>query len=267
MEVGALRRCRLVDLELPDGSLPGPAQGAPAHRSPSVGVIVKPSLGLVPGQVADVARAAIAGGATFVKDDETLGDPAWCPLQARVEAVANVLEPGVVYCANVTGPTASLLERARRAVDLGATGLLLNPFAMGLGALVALREAALGVPLLAHRAGSGPWARNAAFGATGAVLTRLTRLCGADYVIAGAYGGKLFETDAEVDANVAAARGPCGSARPAVVALGGGLGPDDVASQIARAGGGAVVVLLGTGAQRFAGGLEAGVRRAVSALR
>jgi len=267
MEVGAFRRCRMVDLELPDGALPGPALGIAAQPANSVGVIVKPSLGLAPHQAADVARVAVAGGATLIKDDETLGDPRWCPFEERVAAVAKVLEPGVVYCANVTGAPSSLVDRARRAVALGATGLLVNPFAMGLGALVALREEDLGVPILAHRAGSGSWARNDRFGATGAVLARLTRLCGADYVIAGAYGGKLFESDAEVDANVASAQEPYGSARPSIVALGGGLGPDDVARQLRRAGTGRFVVLLGTQAQRYPGGLEVAVRRAVSALR
>lgn len=285
-EVGALTQCRLVSLDLPDGLLPGPAVGAvggppflEALTTPivvnasqkslgrnGVGVIVKPSLGLAPHQVAEIARLAVAGGAALIKDDETMGDPPWCPLEERVAAVVKVLEPGVVYCANVTGPVESLLDRARRAVDLGATGLLVNPFAMGLGALLGLRRAELGVPLFAHRAGSGPWARNDRFGATGAVLARLTRLCGADYVIAGAYGGKLFETENEVDANVEAARGACGSARPAVVALGGGLGPDDVGHQVSRVGGRGVVVLLGTRAERYPGGLEAGVRKAVAVL-
>jgi len=265
MEAGALTRCRLVGLELPDGLLPGPAIGASDERA-TVGVIVKPPLGLSPPEVADVARAAVAGGAGFVKDDETLGDPPWCPLVDRVRAVVEVLEPGVVYCPNVTGPSATLLERARTAVDLGATGLLVNPFAQGLDGLVALREAALGVPLFAHRAGSGPWTRNPAFGPTGAVLARLLRLCGADYVVVGGFGGTLFETEGEVRANLDAVRGPCGSARPAVAALGGGLGPDDLRAQIEAAGGAGLLVLLGSRAHAFPSGLEAAVRRAVGCL-
>lgn len=263
-EARSLTRCRLVALELPDGLLPGPAFGATGGAV--VGVIVKPPLGLTPAEVAGVARVAIGGGARFVKDDETLGDPPWCPLAERVGAVAKVLEPGVVYCPNVTGPSATLLDRARRAVDLGATGLLVNPFAQGLGSLVALREAGLGVPLFAHRAGSGPWARNPGFGPTGAVLARLLRLCGADYAVVGGFGGALFETDAEVRANLAAVRDPCGSARPAVAAMGGGLGPDDVRAQVDAAGGGGLLVLLGSRAHAFGGGLEAAVRRAVSSL-
>jgi ribulose-bisphosphate carboxylase large chain len=264
MELRSLTRCRLVDLDVPPGLLPGPAFGATGPDA--VGVIVKPPLGLTPAQVAEVARAAIAGGATFVKDDEILGDRRSCPLLDRVRAVARALEPGVVYCPNVTGPATTLLERARAAVDLGATGLLVNPFAQGIASLLALRRADLGVPIFAHRAGSGPWARNADVGPTGAVLARLLRLCGADFVVAGAFGGTLFEDDDGVRANLEAARGPCGGARPAVAALGGGLGPGDVAAQLDAAGRGGLLVLLGSRAYALEGGLEAAVRAAVAQL-
>src|SRR5262249_1193616 len=150
---------------------------------------------------------------------------------------AGVLGKDVTYCANVNGPASSLVDRGRRAVGLGATGLLVSPFLQGLSGLLALRRAELGVPIPAPRAGSGALARNPAFGAAGSVLASLSRLCGADYVIAGAYGGKLFDTETEVAANIKAAREPLGSALPSTVVLGGGLGPGDVAAQAAAAGG------------------------------
>ncbi|MGH9190412.1 MAG: RuBisCO large subunit C-terminal-like domain-containing protein [Acidimicrobiales bacterium] len=265
METKAFSRCRLVDLELPDGYLPGPAIGA--ADTVDVGLIVKPSVGLGPAEVADVVRAAVAGGARLVKDDEVMGDPLWCPLEKRVAAVAEVLEPGVAYFANVTGPSPTLVERARRAVDLGSTGVMVNAFAQGLDSLVALRHAGLGVPVLAHRAGSGPMARNPTHGPSGAVLARLLRLVGADHVIVGAFGGKLFETDADVDTNLVAVRAPCGSARPSTALLGGGLGPADVAAQVERAGGTGLVVLLGSAAYAGTGGIQAAVAAAVEALR
>ena len=266
-ENAALSRCRLIDLEWPDGFLPGPAIGVAGQRSPvALGVIVKPSLGLAPAEVADVARAAVTGGATFIKDDELLGDPDWCPLDERVKAVAKVLEPGVVYCANVTGDGTTLVERARRVVGLGATGVMVNAFAQGVDGLLALRRADLGVPILAHRAGSGPIARNDRFGARGAVLAQMCRLCGADYCIVGAFGGALFESDDEVWANLDAVRDPCGSARPAVAVFGGGLGPDNLRNQVQLAGGSGLLMLLGSQAYGYPGGLEVGVRAAVSAL-
>lgn len=264
MELGRLACCRLVGLDLPDGLLPGPAFGAGDRDA--VGLIFKPALGLSPRKMGDVARAAVAGGARFLKDDEILGDRSSCPLAERVRAVAKALEPGVVYCPNVTGPPLTLLDRARTAVDSGATGLLVDPFAQGLGALLGLRAAGLGVPLFAHRAGSGPWARNPAFGPTGAVLARLLRLCGADYVIAGGFGGTLFESEEEVRANLLAIREPLGGARPSIAALGGGLGPHDVRRQLDAAGRGGLVVLLGSAAYRWPGGLEAALHAAVASL-
>ena len=271
MELAALERCRLVELHLPAGLLPGPRFGpelAPRDgRTAAVGVIVKPALGLSPAGVAASARAAIAGGAALVKDDEVLGDPPWCRLAERVSAVAAVLDGRAVYCPNVTGAHATLLARARQAVELGANGLMVCPFAQGLEALLALRDAELGVPIFAHRAGSGPLARNERFGASGAVLAMLTRACGADYVVAGGFGGSLFDTPADVRRNLAAIREPCGGARPSIPVVGGGAGPQTVVEQARGAAGRPVpLVMLGARAYRHPGGLEAGVRAAVRAL-
>jgi ribulose-bisphosphate carboxylase large chain len=266
-ESSAFSRCRLVGLDIPPGALPGPAFGS--RPEVVVGTIVKPSLGLRPAQVAEVVAAACDAGATVVKDDEKLASPPWCPLEERVEAVAAVLPPGVTYLANVTGPATDLLGRARRAVDLGATGLLVN-VAQGLASVLALRQESLGVPLFVHRAGSGPWCRNPDFGTTGAVLVRLLRLCGADYVIVGAFGGKLFDSEAEVSDNLRAATGPLGLAGPSWAVLGGGLGPAGVAEQVRRAtavvGGHGLVLLLGSQAYGGPGGLPAAVGAAVAAV-
>src|SRR5213080_291672 len=57
----AFTRCRLVELELPAGLLPGPAFAAPDEVL--VGAIVKPSLGLSSGEFASIAAALAAGGA------------------------------------------------------------------------------------------------------------------------------------------------------------------------------------------------------------
>jgi len=270
VETRAFTRCRLVGLELPDGLLPGPAFGAPSllpGRGAGVGVIFKPSLGLSPAECAAAADAAARGGAMLVKDDELLGDPPWCPLEERVRAVASVLHPSVVYCPNVTGPSTSLVDRARRVVELGATGVMVNAFAQGLDAVLALRDAALGVPVFAHRVGSGPLARGERFGASGAVLASLTRWCGADFVQVGAYGGKLFDTDDEVDAQLAAARSPLGTGvLPSVAVLGGGVSPANAASHASRAGGDGLLLLLGSAAYVDPRGVTASVRATVESL-
>ncbi|MGH9179134.1 MAG: RuBisCO large subunit C-terminal-like domain-containing protein [Acidimicrobiales bacterium] len=260
----SLTRCRLVGLDLTAGFLPGPSFPAPAGVG--VGAIVKPSLGLGPAAVAEIAGAAAAGGAVLVKDDEKLGDPPWCRLEERVTAVAAAVGRSVVYCANVTGPVESLVERAGRAVALGATGVMVNAFVMGLDAVRALRDAALGVPVFAHRVGSGPLARNERFGVAPAVLAGLTRLAGADYVIVGSFGGTLFETDEQVRASLDALRRPLDGGAAPVAVIGGGIGPDNARAQVEAAGGGGLLVLVGSAAYRHPGGLEAGVRATCEAV-
>ena len=261
VETRAFSRCRLVGLSLPDGLLPGPAFSPLAGVS--VGVIFKPSLGLSPSELAALATSLAAGGAVLIKDDELLGDPAWCPLFDRVRAVSAALHPLVIYTPNITGPSAGLVDRALRAVELGATGVMVNAFTQGLDSVLALRDAELGVPIFAHRVGSGPWVRNADFGVSGAVLCELTRLCGADFVQVGSYGGKLFDSDDEVDAQLSAARS---GSRPATAVIGGGVGPANARALADRAGGEGLVMLLGSAAYLHPDGVQAGVRATVDAL-
>jgi Ribulose bisphosphate carboxylase large chain, catalytic domain len=254
----AFRRCRVVEVEWPDGVLPGPAFEAPDGLL--VGAIVKPSLGLSPTEVGEVAAQLAAGGADLVKDDELLGDPEWCPLEERVRAVA---ETGARYAANVTGPVDSLLKRAQRVVELGAGALMLNAFAQGLDALRALREAEFGVPIFAHRVGAALWARQTRFGVAPAVIADLTRLCGADFVQVGSFSGTVYDSADEVRAQIAA----CHRGRRAVAVIGGGVGPRSAAAQLdaARVSSG-LMLLLGSAAYD-GGSPEEAVRATVEIVR
>jgi ribulose 1,5-bisphosphate carboxylase large subunit-like protein len=259
----AFSRCRLVEVEWPDGLLPGPSFDAPERVL--VGAIVKPSLGLSPREVAETAGALARGGADLVKDDELLGDPEWCPLEERVRRVVSAIPGEVRYAANVTGAAESLVARAERAVELGARALMVNAFAQGLGALVALRRAELGVPLFAHRVGAAFWTRQERFGVAPAVVAELTRRCGADFVQVGSFTGSVFDPAEQVRAQIAA----CHREKPrAVAVLGGGVGPENAAEQVRRAGAeSGLMVLLGSAAYRHPEGVEAGVRATVEAVR
>src|SRR5712691_7731924 len=260
----AFTRCRLVELELPAGLLPGPAFAAPEEVL--VGAIVKPSLGLSPQEFASTAAALAAGGADLVKDDELLGDPEWCPLEDRVRAVAAVLPDGVRYAANVTGPVESLLQRARRAADLGAGAVMVNAFAQGLDAVRALREAELGVPIFAHRVGAALWARKPALGVAPSVIAELTRLCGADFVQVGSFTGSVYDAFEDVHAQIDACHRDLGVAR-AVAVLGGGVGPRNAAEQVRAAGTeSGLMVLLGSAAYEE-GSPEEAVRATVVSVR
>jgi ribulose-bisphosphate carboxylase large chain len=261
----ALLRCRLVEVEWPNGVLRGPAFEAPDQIL--VGAIVKPSLGLSPAEVADTAAALAAGGADLVKDDELLGDLPSCPLEERVRAVAAAIPAHVRYAANVTGPTESLLRRAARAVELGAGALMVNAFAQGLDSLRALRAAELGVPIFAHRVGAAMWTRDSRFGVALGVVAELTRLCGADYVQVGSFTGSVYDAPDDVRAQIQACHRPLAGAARAVAVLGGGVSPENAAAQLEpaslRSG---VMVLLGSAAYTEGSPAEA-VRATVSSVR
>ena len=257
-DLAAFSRCRLVELEVPDGLLPGPS--FPARPGISVGAIIKPSLGLSPEQVAETAAVFARGGAALVKDDELLANPDWCPLENRVRAVAAVLPERTLYAPNITGPVDSLLERAERAVQLGATALMLNVFAQGLDALRMLRQAELGVPLFAHRVGAALWMRDRSVGVAPAVLAGLTRMCGADFVQAGSFSGRLADDPEDVRAAIQAAR-------PATAVLSGGVGPENAAAEVEHA----VVrdglmLVVGSDAYLYPGGPEHGIQATIRAV-
>jgi 3-oxoisoapionate-4-phosphate transcarboxylase/hydrolase len=244
VDSSAFTRCRLVEVEWPDAFLPGPAFDAPDRVL--IGAIVKPSLGLSPAEVADTAARLTAAGADLVKDDELLGDPESCPLDERVRGVSAA---GVNYAANVTGPVETLLDRARRVVELGAAAVMINAFAQGVDALRALRAADLGVPIFAHRVGAALWTRQSTFGVAPAVVAELTRLCGADYVQVGSFSGTVYDTADDVRAQIRACHRPIGGARRAVAVIGGGVGPENAAAQLEAAGTrSGVMVLFGSAA-------------------
>jgi ribulose 1,5-bisphosphate carboxylase large subunit-like protein len=257
----AFTRCRLVEAEWPAGLLPGPAFEAPG--AVLVGAIVKPSLGLSPTEFAEVAASLAAGGADLVKDDELLGDPEWCPLEDRVGAMAAV---EVRYAVNVTGPVESLLARAERVVELGAGALMVNAFAQGLDSVRVLRAANLGVPIFAHRVGAALWARDRRFGVAPAVVAEFMRLCGADYVQVGSFTGSVYDTAEDVRAQIAACHRPLGGANRAVAVIGGGVGPENAAQQLAEAGTSiGLMILLGSAAYASGSPAEA-VRAAVDSV-
>jgi ribulose-bisphosphate carboxylase large chain len=279
-ETARFTRCRLVALEWPDELVAavggGPRFGLDGVRArlraapgrPLLGGIVKPSLGLSPSEVAATAAALGRGGCSFVKDDELLADPDWCPLLERVRRVAEALAAvgrPVMYAANVSGPIETLLDRAAAAVAAGAGAIMVNAFATGIDAVRAVASAGLGVPVLAHRVGAGPIARNPEVGVDGSVLCELTRIAGADLVQIGGFGGKLFDTAEEVARNLAACRRPLGGARVPVPVNGGGVWAGS-APAVLGAAGPDVMLLLGMGAYEHPGGPEAGARSVAEAI-
>jgi ribulose-bisphosphate carboxylase large chain len=79
---------RILDIRLPDAfasAYPGPKFGVDGTRKltgvngrPLIGTIVKPSIGFMPEQTAELVDVLCAGGIDFIKDDELQSDGALC---------------------------------------------------------------------------------------------------------------------------------------------------------------------------------------------
>jgi 2,3-diketo-5-methylthiopentyl-1-phosphate enolase len=196
---GALK---LLDLHLPAsfvGAFAGPKYGLERIRElvgvvdrPLLVVMMKPALGLTPRESADVFYQAALGGADIVKDDELLVSHPWSHFVDRVReheraARAAYEETGhrTLYFVNVTDRPDRLVANARRAVEAGASGLLVDHLTVGISALAMLADdPAIDVPIMGHLAFAGAMYASPTTGISShLVLGKLPRLAGADLVV------------------------------------------------------------------------------------
>jgi ribulose 1,5-bisphosphate carboxylase large subunit-like protein len=231
---GDLESCRLLSVDWPEG-FAGPAFGA--SPGVAVGAIIKPALGLSPAEAATVAAGLVERtGATLVKDDELQRSS-----PDRVRAVNHAVPGHVLYAANATGGDAAALVAA------GARALMVNAFVAGLGSVPRLRE--LGVPIFVHRVGWSFMARGERISVAPRVLAELQRLLGADYVQVGSFSPRMFDSDEEVRAQIAACHDELHGVRRATAVIGGGVGPANRDEHLGRAGvDDGVMVLYGSAA-------------------
>jgi ribulose-bisphosphate carboxylase large chain len=217
---GDFESCRLVSIAWPDG-FAGPAFGA--VEGVAIGAILKPALGLTPAEAGRTATRLVGLGATLVKDDELQRSS-----PERVRAVRAAIPDDVLYAANVTGVDAEAIVAA------GANALMVNAFVEGLGSIARLR--ALGLPLFVHRVGSAFMRRSDRVSVSARVLAELTRLLGADYVLAGSFSPRMYDTDDEVWEQIAACHDELAGVARATAVVGGGVGPANADETLERAG-------------------------------
>ena len=273
----AYHKSRLVDFSLPATALaafPGPRFGIEGTRQilglaagmPVVGTIVKPTAGLTPAEVADLCYRLAVGGVRFIKDDEKMLNPAYCPLQDRVAQVAAALRRAedqtgqkVLYAPHITTAPWNLGRFAETAIKAGANALMINFFAAGFQALEFLRRE-FEVPIYAHCGGKEAFGREPGQGVSPEVVGRFSRLLGGDYFRTGVIGGYLVGgSRAELDSLTDVLTAPMAGIRAAAPVLSGGLKPANLAENL-QAFGGDVLALAGTGLTRHPKGIAVAVQ-------
>ncbi|MCD7036168.1 2,3-diketo-5-methylthiopentyl-1-phosphate enolase [Metabacillus sp. GX 13764] len=206
-------KIKLLDLDFPPESI-GNFKGAKfgidgirkqlgVYDRPLLMSIFKGIIGRDIGYLEQQLRDQLLGGVDLVKDDEILFDNPETPFEQRILTGKKVIrqvyeETGIqkLYAVNLTGRTADLRDKARKAADLGASALLLNVFAYGLDVLQSLAEdESVQIPIMAHPAVSGAMTSSSYYGFSHSLLLgKLVRYAGADFsLFPSPYGSVALE--------------------------------------------------------------------------
>ncbi|MFH0795595.1 MAG: RuBisCO large subunit C-terminal-like domain-containing protein [Candidatus Omnitrophota bacterium] len=187
---------RLLDVFLPKNFLAffkGPKFGVPGIRK-MLGVpkrplslhIIKPKMGMTPQQVANQCYQTALGGVDLIKDDEMTSDVSNNNYLDRLKAVREALDKAesktgkkVIYLLSITHEPKQILERAYKAVEAGANGLLVT-YSAGLGSFRQLTEdPKINVPVMMHGSHMIAGMKSIAW----PVFAKMCRICGADMML------------------------------------------------------------------------------------
>lgn len=272
--LGALKAVRLEDVTFPKSILEqfkGPKFGAEGIRKalkrpeePLVGTIVKPKIGLSPEKTAEYVYEAGSGGLTNSKDDETLVDQSFCPIEDRTIRVAEALdrlkEEGrmMMHAVNVSTRSDRIVELAEKVQGWGAKGIMIDVITCGYGCLQALAEdPSIKVPIHVHRTMHGAFTKDPRHGINMLVLSKLVRMVGGDALHIGTLGVGKMAAGAHDDSNLKACLGDDVPYKTVMPVCSGGVHPSLVADIIARSGMD-VQIQAGGGVAGHPGGVRAG---------
>ncbi len=277
--IKGLTGVRIRDIELPPSfrdAYPGPRFGvegslrlAGIEGRPMIGTIVKPALGLRPGETAAIVRELVEAGVDFIKDDEKLMGPAYSPLADRVRAVMPVIldreqRTGrkAMYAFGITATDPDEMMRNHDVVAAhGGNAAVVNIASIGFGAMRFVRERS-SLALHAHRSGWDLLTRHPGFGFDFKPWSLFWRLLGVDQFQINGIGAKYWEPDASFVRSFADCRAPIFSAsdRPLPVVCSGQWGGQAPATWRATGGTTELLYLCGGGVVAHPGGPAAGVR-------
>ncbi len=160
------------------------------HHEPLLMSVIKPCVGHTVEEFAEEFYKHALGGADLVKDDEIFFDDSLAPFEKRIEACMKKAEEAekitgrkTLYIPHLTGRVDQIIEKAKRGIDTGAEGFLINVIPYGFDILQRLSEEIDGF-LVAHPSFSGVIFRSDKIGINPTVLFgKLMRLAGADIVL------------------------------------------------------------------------------------
>ena len=193
-----------AQFDKPQRGIAGTRSATGVRTGTLVGTIIKPNVGLNPGEIATLVAQLCAAGVDFIKDDEVCTDPAHAPLAQRVPAVMAAVRAHqertgkqVMVAFNITDE----LDAMRRHADLvqreGGSCVMASLNWCGFSAMQTLRRHTP-LALHGHRNGYGALSRHPLLGMSFQAYQTLWRLTGVDHMHVHGLQGKFAQTDEEV---------------------------------------------------------------------
>lgn len=209
LDIDNIEYCRLLDVEFPDEVMKyfkGPKFGFSGVRKftnvydkPIFGGIIKPKTGITPEVLLEMVKEMVEGGVNFIKEDEILSNPSFCPIEKRVPMIMNYIKStgkNVVYCVCINSDFPYVIDRVKQVYELGGNGVHIN-FWNGLGVYKAVRE--LDLPIFVHFQKSGDKILTDSshrFSIDFKVICKLAGMMGVDFMHVGMWGG-YSQTEAD----------------------------------------------------------------------
>ncbi len=204
----AIASIRVTDLHIPKklaDNFAGPTFGVKGIRElygiarhPILQMILKPRLGLMPDDYADIAYRAAVSGIDAVRDDQMLISTSYCPFYERVDKISAALKKAedktgrhTFYYPNITVSPVQIEPIIDYLREKGINTITVNAVYSGLGILEYLRKIAPDFVIQAHRSGYVILSNNRNYSISYAVLAQLFHHAGADEIHIGSIFGRF----------------------------------------------------------------------------
>jgi ribulose-bisphosphate carboxylase large chain len=216
------------------------------------------------------------GGVDFIKDDETLVNQGFCPLEERVSKVMGALDRAksetgrtVLFATNVTAAPDKMVRLAEAAIDNGANTLMLDIVILGFPTVEwFIKEYDFKVPIHMHRAMHAAFTRNPKHGISMLPIAKMARMLGGDQLHTGSGAGKMGsdeERKHELCAILASLKEDWHGMKPAFPVASGGIHPGFVPANYEFFGRD-FVINAGGGIHGHPGGTRAGAAAMMQAI-
>ncbi|MEQ8153712.1 MAG: RuBisCO large subunit C-terminal-like domain-containing protein [Clostridiaceae bacterium] len=250
-------------LELPEAVLKnfkGPRYGKDGLRKllgvkkrPLLFTALKP-MGLTNREFAELAYKFALGGIDIIKDDHGISNQAFSPFEERVKLCVEAVEKAnretgnkSIYVPNITAGSSEIINRARKAKELGAGGLLISPGLTGLDIMKEIAEDdGIALPVITHPAFQGSYVLSNNGISHQALFGQFARLAGADATIYPNFGGRFSFSREECISIVQASEEKMGSLKEIFPCPAGGMSIESIPESL-NVYGNDVIFLIGGG--------------------